>query len=137
MKQTNKGFSLIELMIVVAIMGILAAVAYPSYTGYVKRANRADAIDSLLLLAGRMEEYYMNNDTYVGATVNALGTGTVGSSETSDNLYTLAVTVPAAPAGNFSYTLTATPVVPDPECTSLTLNQLGEKGSTPPGSTCW
>ncbi len=75
MKQTNKGFTLIELMIVVAIIGILAGVAYPSYTSYVKKANRADAIDSLLLLSGRMEEFYMNNDTYVGATVGAAGTG--------------------------------------------------------------
>ena len=58
-------------------------------------------------------------------------------SETSDKLYTLAVTVPAGPTGNFLYTLTATPVLPDPECLTLTLNQLGEKGSTPPGSTCW
>ncbi len=137
MKQSNKGFTLIELMIVVAIIGILAGVAYPSYTGYVKKANRADAIDSLLLLAGRMEEFYMNNDTYVGATVNAAGTGTVGSSETSDKLYTLAVTVPAGPTGNFLYLLTATPVTTDPECLTLTLNQLGEKGSTPDGSTCW
>ena len=60
MKQTNNGFTLIELMIVIAIIGILAGIAYPSYTGFVKKANRADAIDSLLVLSGRMEEFYMN-----------------------------------------------------------------------------
>jgi len=51
-----KGFTLVELMIVVAIIGILASVGYPAYTNAVKKGNRADGIDSLLSLAGRMEE---------------------------------------------------------------------------------
>ena len=132
MKQTKKGFTLVELMIVVAIIGILAAVAYPSYTGYVQKANRADAIDSLLSLAGRMEEFYLNNDSYVGATVGAAGT--VGSNQTSEGLYTLSI--PAATA--FAYTITATPVAADPECTTFTLNQLGQKGATgTSAATCW
>ena len=134
MKQTKKGFTLVELMIVVAIIGVLAAVAYPSYTGYVKKANRADAIDSLLSLAGRMEEFYMNTDSYAGATVNAAATGTVGSNQTSEGLYTLSI--PAATA--FAYTITATPVAADPECTTFTLNQLGQKGATgTSAATCW
>ena len=132
MKQTKKGFTLVELMIVVAIIGILAAVAYPSYTGYVKKANRADAIDSLLSLAGRMEEFYMNTDSYAGATVGVAGT--VGSDQTSEGLYTLSI--PAATA--FAYTITATPVAADPECTTFTLNQLGQKGATgTSAATCW
>ena len=129
MKQTNKGFTLIELMIVVAIIGILAGVAYPSYTGYVKKVNRADAIDSLLYEAGRMEEFYMNNDTYTAAAV--------ANAVSSEGLYNMSVTVPA---GGFSYTLTAAPVTADTECGSLTLDSLGVKGVTAVGGTvgaCW
>ena len=131
MKQTNNGFTLIELMIVIAIIGILAGIAYPSYTGFVKKANRADAIDSLLVLSGRMEEFYMNNDSYIGATVGAAGT--VGRDQSSEGLYTLSI--PAATA--FAYTITATPVGADPECTTFTLNQLGQKGSTGTSTSCW
>jgi type IV pilus assembly protein PilE len=134
MKRINKGFTLIELMIVVAILGILSAIAYPSYTSYVKRANRADAIDSLLALAGRMEELYMNTDSYATATVNAAGTGTVGSSETSEGLYTLSI--PSATA--FAYKLTATPKTADAECATLSLDSLGQKTATGTNAAnCW
>ena len=114
------------LLVVVAIIGILGAVAYPAYTDAVKKGNRADAIDSLLSLSGRMEEFYMNNDTYAGATINAGGTGTVGSNMTSDDLYTLSITSQTA----FAYTVAATPKGSDAECTTLTYNSLGVKGAT-------
>ena len=124
--KNNKGFTLVELMIVIAIIGVLAAVGYPAYTGAVKKANRADGIDSLLSLSGRMEEFYLNNDTYVNATV--------ANTNSSDKLYTLAITA----ADGFTYTLTATPVQGDAECGNLTLTSLGVKGTsvgTP--ANCW
>ena len=133
MKKNNSGFTLIELMIVVAIIGILAAVGYPGYTNAVKKANRADAIDSLLSLAGRMEEFYMNNDTYDGATINAAGTGTAGSNKTSDDLYTLSITSATA----FAYTLTATPKSADPDCGNLILDSLGQKTASTGDAACW
>lgn len=125
---TNKGFTLVELLIVIAILGVLAAVGYPAYSSSVQKGNRADGIDSLVALAGRMEEYYLNNDTYAGATV--------ASSTSSDGLYTLAISA----ADAFTYTLTATPVNGDTLCGNLTLNSLGQKGVTATGATvasCW
>ena len=59
------GFTLIELMITVAIVGILAAIAYPSYTDYVKRAQIPQATAELSQMRNRMERYYQDNRTYV------------------------------------------------------------------------
>jgi type IV pilus assembly protein PilE len=130
----NRGFTLMELMIVVAIMGILGAVGYPAYINAVNKSNRADAIDSLLSLASRMEEYYLINDSYVGATVAADGSGTVGTSQTSASLYTLSI--PSATA--FGYSVTATPVGTDAECATISLNNLGQKSATgTDAANCW
>ena len=127
MKKNNRGFTLIELMIVIAIIGVLAGVGYPAYTSAVKKGNRADGIDSLLSLAGGMEEFYMNNDTYVGATV--------ANATSSDGLYTLSITAQTA----FGYTLTATtiPIGADPDCGNLILNSLGQKTDSLGNGNCW
>ncbi|MGO1503151.1 MAG: type IV pilin protein [Marinobacter sp.] len=65
-RQSN-GFTLIELMIVVAIIGIIAAIAYPSYTQYVERARRSDAQGALMGLAAAMERHRTTNGSYMGA----------------------------------------------------------------------
>ena len=63
------GFTLVELMITVAIVGILAAIAYPSYTSYVIRANRADAQQAMMQVQQNIERFYVANSTYAGAPV--------------------------------------------------------------------
>ena len=111
-----------ELMIVVAIIGILAAVGYPAYTNSVKKGNRADGISGMLQLAGRMEEYYMNNDSYDGAAVV--------NPTSPEGLYKLSLAGAdgtGAPDA-FGYEIKATPTSTDSACGYLTLNSLGQKG---------
>ncbi|EIJ42457.1 prepilin-type N-terminal cleavage/methylation domain-containing protein [Beggiatoa alba B18LD] len=64
MKATQKGFTLIELMIVVAIIGILAAIAIPAYTDYIKRAQVSEAVQLLGGLKTPVEEWYSNKGTF-------------------------------------------------------------------------
>ena len=66
MKINSRGFTLIEVMIVVAIVGILAAIATPSYTDYVKRGKAAEATSNLADLRVRMEQFFQDYRTYVG-----------------------------------------------------------------------
>lgn len=70
----SPGFSLIELMVAVAIVGILAAIAFPSYQEYMARSRRADAKQALLSVAQAMERYYTQNNSYGGAALGDTGT---------------------------------------------------------------
>lgn len=68
----HAGFTLIEVMIVVVIIGILAAVAYPAYTDYVRRGKIAEAVATLAMTRTRMEQYFLDNRTYVGSDAAAM-----------------------------------------------------------------
>lgn len=65
----QQGFSLIELMVALAIIGILAAVAYPAYTSHVKRGQHSEALAVLNLIAANLEVYASSNGDYTGATI--------------------------------------------------------------------
>ncbi|MGB2833790.1 MAG: type IV pilin protein [Methylotenera sp.] len=69
-RNVQSGFTLIEVMIVVAIIGILASIAMPAYTDYVKRGKAAEATSTLANLRVQMEQYYQDNRTYVGFACN-------------------------------------------------------------------
>ena len=87
----QKGFSLIELMIVVAVIGILAAVAYPAYQDYVRKSRRADAMDALLSVQLAQESFRLNNVTFGQLTSLS------GVSVTSDQgHYTISISSPSA-----------------------------------------
>lgn len=68
---TNKGFTMIELMIVVAIVGIIAVVAVPAYSGYVARGKIVDAHSALTTARMQLEQYYLDKRAYVGFTCPA------------------------------------------------------------------
>ncbi len=81
----QKAFTLIELMIVVAIVGILAGIAYPSYQDSVKKSRRSDAKAALMGFANAMERYYTENNSYCDAGgASGTGTNSCGAAGTND-----------------------------------------------------
>lgn len=138
------GFSLIELMVTVAIVAILASIALPSYLASVRKSRRTEAKSALLDLAGREERYYNTNtnaNTYTNQ-ANALGYGTaaVSTLPVGNGYYQVTISSPAAnglPAP--SYEIVAVPITPDQlkdvQCLQFTVDSSGLQTAT--NASCW
>lgn len=141
--KNTRGFTLIELMIVVAIAAILAAIAYPAYNDSVRKSRRADAISVLTEAQNHLERFYTENGRYdqdTGGTAYTLPTGMSSSPRNSSTtFYTIVANTTTDPNGQeFTLTATAQGDQTNDACGNLTLNHAGLKGvsSGVPGD-CW
>jgi type IV pilus assembly protein PilE len=125
------GFSLIELMIVVAVVGILAAIAYPAYTEQVRQTRRAEVTTILMENAQLLERHFTRTGAYDAAGVNLI----TQSPATGAAVYN--ITTPTRTAG--AYTLQAQAVATGPmngdACATYSLTQAGAR--TPTDARCW
>jgi len=146
-RNTLAGFTLIELMVTIAIVAILATVAVSAYTSQVQKSRRTEARTALLDLASREERYSSTNNTYTNSPANLGYTGaafpiTVGSGYYQVSVCVASgVTAPNCAGANATgsvFLLTATAIgtqAKDAACATLTVDSTGTQGGT--NTTCW
>lgn len=137
------GFTLIEVMIVVAILGILAAIAYSSYSSSVEKSRRSDGKEALSSAAALQERMYIQNNQY------SADIDDIGGADTRDGYYALAVVTNSMSGttcdSGTCFTITATAQLAqlaDETCRTLTVDNLGRRfsadsGGTDTTATCW
>lgn len=131
-----RGFTLIELMVVVAVVGILVAIAYPSFTEYLRKSRRTDGKRAVMEAAAAMEKHFSTHLTYAGAT---LGTSGIYPASSPDGFYALSFS--AAPSAA-AYAISAEPTGSQRQdkCHTFTYDQLGVAGvagGTLAAKDCW
>lgn len=139
LSKPNKGFTLIELMITVAIIGILASIALPSYQQYVRKGKRADVQAFMSEIAVKQQHYLVDRRAYAISITDALTSGGLGMTIPANVAPNYAVTMTADNITNpITFTISAVPqnTQASETCGTLTLDQTGVKTASGTGS-CW
>ncbi len=137
------GFSLIELMIVVAVMGILATIAYPSFQDYMRRAARAEARAAMLHMAQLQERNFSDRGAYVAISYGLRSDGWKGANWSGSSFdarkYDIKVDLGVVSGSTtLPFVITARPLKADAKCGDLTLASDGTRGSSTGNlATCW
>ena len=134
MKKRQRGLTLIELMVVVAVISILAGIAYPLYSEQVQKSRRADGRAAVATIAAAQERFYTVQGRYTANLGSLSIDSTLQGGDSESGYYTLAIVAAAN-----TFTVTATPASgksqASDDCTTMTINEAGTKGGT--GSYCW
>ncbi len=139
MQSRQLGLTLVELMVVVAVLAVLAAVGYPLYTNQVEKARRADAKIALETIALAQERFYTVNGEYTTGLSSLQISSELQGGTSEEGYYNLTVTVAGTDNERFTVTANATGKQSgDTDCAQFTIDQLGGKTATDGGSTnCW
>jgi len=134
-RKKDKGFTLIELVITVAVIAILATIAFPSFVEQIRKSRRADARAAILDAQLKLERYRASNNSYSAGdsdtTLTTIGT----TNESPDGHYDVVITWPGGAVTTYLVTATAKGgQANDTACPTLSINQDGTKG---PSADCW
>lgn len=137
-RKRQLGFTLIELMIVIAVLGIIVAIAYPSYTEQVRKSRRAEGMGELLELADRMERFYSDRGTYVGASLGTAATN-IYPTTSAKGYYTLSIASQTATDFSVSAAPTSKGKQNKDKCGTFTMTAQGIKSvsNTAYLAECW
>ena len=139
MKKYN-GFTLIELMVVVAIVGVIGAIAYPALTGYLEKADFLDAKAKMYQLSERETQYSLIHDTFTTDITGATGLNTTDVSDEGSYEYTIAAGTNGIENGYVITAILSSGL--DNDCYKITLSSIGrqyseDKGGTETTAICW
>ena len=145
-RRDARGFTLIELMVVIVIVALLAALGYPAYGTFITKARRQAARNVIYQLADRQEQFFLDNKVYaanlttMGFAADVIGVdddGQITTSGDADRTYLLDLTNTAAT----TYTVRAVPqliqATNDTDCMTLTLTHTGVRAQSGSGDNCW